>query len=61
LDINMDRREFRAQRPGRECVDDMAHKQLASETSLLEDIDSKLGMLLEEVEVSIDHLGELAG
>ena len=59
LEINTDRRQFRAQRPGRECVNDMAHKQLASETLLLEDIGSKLSLLLEEVEDTSDHLGRI--
>jgi hypothetical protein len=59
LEINMDRRQFRAQRPGRECVNDMAHKQLASESLLLEDIGSKLSLLLEEVEDTIDHLSQV--
>ena len=49
LEINIDRRQHRAQRPQAELVHDGAFKQLDNETTLLQDIVSKLDICLEEV------------
>lgn len=59
LEVNMDRRQHRAQRPERELVHDIAHKQLDCQTTLLQDIISKLDLCIEEVEDSLDHLNKI--
>lgn len=59
LEVNMDRRQHRAQRPERELVHDVAHRQLDSQTTLLQDILAKLDLCLEEVDDSLDHLNKI--
>eukprot|EP00238_Polyblepharides_amylifera_P003647 CAMPEP_0196580214 /NCGR_PEP_ID=MMETSP1081-20130531/27820_1 /TAXON_ID=36882 /ORGANISM="Pyramimonas amylifera, Strain CCMP720" /LENGTH=447 /DNA_ID=CAMNT_0041900033 /DNA_START=301 /DNA_END=1644 /DNA_ORIENTATION=+ len=59
LEVNMDRRQHRAQRPERELVHDVAHKHLDHQTTLLQDIILKLDRCVEEVEDSLDHLNKI--
>ena len=59
LEINMDRRQHRAQRPQAELVHDGAFKQLDNETTLLQDILGKIDLCIEEVEDMLDHLNKI--
>lgn len=59
LEVNLDRRKHRSQRPQRELVHDGAHKQLDNQTTLLQDILSKMDKMIEEVDDSLDHLNKM--
>eukprot|EP00242_Pyramimonas_sp_CCMP2087_P007171 CAMPEP_0198201534 /NCGR_PEP_ID=MMETSP1445-20131203/4416_1 /TAXON_ID=36898 /ORGANISM="Pyramimonas sp., Strain CCMP2087" /LENGTH=433 /DNA_ID=CAMNT_0043871941 /DNA_START=514 /DNA_END=1815 /DNA_ORIENTATION=- len=59
LEINMDRRQHRSQRPPPELVHDGAFKQLDNETTLLQDILTKLDLCIEETEDCLDHLNKI--
>mmetsp|Transcript_17183 Transcript_17183/g.20673 ORF Transcript_17183/g.20673 Transcript_17183/m.20673 type:complete len:451 (-) Transcript_17183:248-1600(-) len=59
LEVNLDRRKHRSQRPSRELVHDGPHRQLDNQTTLLQDIISKVEKMIEEVDESLEQLQKM--